>query len=80
MKAIQIKFLPATNFKGARMKAVDEGGNRIIIPFQYELSSDEMRCRLVAEELIFKLKWKVSINGFGQLPNGDLSTTWGEAA
>lgn len=75
MKAIQVKFLPATNFKGARMKAWAEGGNSIILPFQYEISNDELRAELMATELLTKMKWNVKITGRGALPNGDWAIT-----
>lgn len=76
MKAIQIRFLPATDFKGARMKAWAEGGNSIIVPFQYEISSNEYRAHLTATELLIKLKWdNVEISGIGMLPNGDYAAT-----
>ncbi len=72
MKAIQIRYLPATNFKGARMKAWTEGGNSIVIPYSYEISSDELRAKLMAEELKTQLNWcKLKIIGVGSLPNGD---------
>lgn len=72
MKAIQIRFLPATNFKGARMKAFIDGGYSKTIPFQYELSDDELRARLVAEALMDEMEWHdIKIAGMGQLPNGD---------
>jgi hypothetical protein len=75
MKAIQIRFLPATNFKGARMKAWTEGNNSITLPFLYELSTDELRATLMAEELIIKMNWNVKITGIGQLPNNDWVAT-----
>lgn len=76
MKAIQIRFLPATNFKGARMKAWIDAGNNITLPFQYEISSYELRAELTAQELMLKMKWdNVLISGIGQLPNGDYVAT-----
>ena len=75
MKAIQIRFLPATDFRGARMKAWTEGGNSITLPFQYELSYDQLRALYMAQELINKMKWNVRISGSGQLPNGDWVVT-----
>lgn len=76
MKAIQIRFLPATNFKGARMKAWTEGNNSITLPFQYELSSDELRVIFMAKELINKMKWdSIEISGIGQISNGDYVVT-----
>jgi len=75
MKAIQIKFLPATNFMGARMKAWAEGGNSVTVPYQYELSDDTLRAQEVAQELIGRMGWNVEIGGMGQLPNGDWVAT-----
>lgn len=75
MKAIQIKFLSPTNFKVARMKAFTEGGNSVTVPYQYELSNDELRAIYVAEALINKMNWNVEISGIGQLPNGDYVAT-----
>jgi hypothetical protein len=79
MKAIQIKYLPATNFKGSRMKAWTEGGNSITVPFQYEISDDLARAQDVAQELINKMGWDAhsKITGMGTLPNGDWVATLG---
>lgn len=71
MKAIQVRFLPATNFKGARLKAFTEGGNSHVIPFLYEVSSDVGRATVAAVELISKMGWQVEITGHGVLPCGD---------
>ena len=78
MKAIQIRYLAATNFKGARMKAWTEGGNSVVVAFQYEISNDEARAQDVAQELIHTLGWNVKITGIGCLPNGDYVATLGE--
>lgn len=75
MKAIQVKFLAATNFKGARVKAWTEGGNQIILPYQYEVSRFADQAQDVAQALIYKMGWEVKISGIGQLPNGDLAIT-----
>ena len=76
MKAIQVKFLPATNFKGARMKAWVSSANQVTVPFQYEISDDETRAQDVAQELIYRLNWvNVEISGIGQLPNGNYAVT-----
>lgn len=75
MKAIQVRFLPATDFKGARIKAFVEGGGSVTVPYQYELSEDEGRVSEVAQELIYKMQWNVEISGIGQLPNGDYAIT-----
>lgn len=75
MKAIQIRFISATNHKGARMKAWTEGGNSVTVPFQYEISNDEARAQEVAQELICRMQWNVKITGMGVLPNGDYCAT-----
>lgn len=79
MKAIQIRILPATNFLDARIKAWTEGNNSITIPFQYELSSDELRAKLAATELMIKMDWDKTckITGVGRLPKGDMVVTIG---
>lgn len=46
MQAIQTKYLPATNFRGSRIKAVCERGS-ITIPYPYELSGDEVHRKAV---------------------------------
>lgn len=71
MKAIQVRYLPATNFKGTRMKAFVEGGHSVTVPYQYEISSDEARAHDVAIELINRLGWNVEITGAGMIANGD---------
>ena len=77
MKAIQIRFLAATNFKGARMKAWADRHLSITLPFQYELSCDDERARLMATELMIKLDWDKhsKISWIGALPNGDWCAT-----
>lgn len=71
MKAIQVRYLPPTDFKGTRMKAFVEGGESVTVPFQYEISSDEARAHDVAIELINRLGWNVKITGSGMIANGD---------
>lgn len=78
MKAIQIKYLPPTNFKAARMKAWTEGGNNVTVPFQHEISCDNARAEDVAQELIYRMGWNVMIAGIGTLPNGDWVAVLGE--
>jgi hypothetical protein len=41
MQAIQTKYLPATNYRGSRIKASCERGS-ITIPYPHELSGDEV--------------------------------------
>lgn len=70
MKAIQIKWLPQTNFLPARVKAFTEGGNKITVQFQYELCSESNAIR-AANALIDKMDWDVVLGAIGVLPNGD---------
>lgn len=75
MKAIQVKFLGATNSLGPRLKAFTEGGHSITAPYRYELSDDMGRAQDVAEELMYRLWDNVEISGGGVLPNGDYAFT-----
>ena len=68
MKAIQTKYLGPTNYKGARIKASDEDGNSITIPYPYELSGETVH-RKGAEALKDKMDWKGELIG-GSLKNG----------
>lgn len=77
MKAIQVKYLGATDFKGSRLKAFVEGGHSVTVPFQYEISSDEARAHDVALELINRLGWDLEITGSGMIANGDYVFTLG---
>lgn len=76
MKAIQTKYLPATNFKPSRIKAWIEGGASVTVC--YNSYNDERDAhRAAAEKLHAKLEWeRVSgaFNGYwvsGGLPNGN---------
>jgi len=55
-QAIETKFLPATNTKGARVKATAWAGS-ITLPYDYALNTDDMH-RAAAEALAVKLNWK----------------------
>jgi len=41
MQSIQTKYLPATNTRGSRIKAICERGS-VTIPYPHELSGDEV--------------------------------------
>lgn len=69
MKAIQTKYLPATNCRGSRIKAWTEGGNQITIGYPHELSGQAVHEK-AAKELRVKMNWPTDIIG-GGLPNGD---------
>ena len=64
MKAIEVKYLPATNVRGSRIKAYDLDGNQVTISYPHELSGDDVY-RAAAEELCKKMNWKGSIEGGG---------------
>lgn len=70
MRAIQVKYLGATDHRGSRWKATVWGGFRTTVPYDY--SKNEIgNARAAAEALISdnKLDWKIGSEGM--LPNGD---------
>lgn len=73
MKAIQIKYLSATDTKGARLKAWTEAG-ALTVSREYSLNADEQALQL-AEQYIQVQDWGCSVGGFGSLPNGDYVAT-----
>ena len=76
MKAIQVKYLGATNHKCSRWKAFAEGGLQLTIPYDHALNTED-NAKKAAEGLIAKMKWKFHITGSGGLPNGDCVFTLG---
>ena len=56
MKAIFTKYHGATNFKGSRISASDEDGNRTYISYPYELSGEAVH-RKAADALCAKMGW-----------------------
>jgi hypothetical protein len=68
MKAIVTKYHSPTNFKGARITASDEDGNRISISYPYELSGEAVH-RKAAEALKDKMNWTGDLVS-GSLKNG----------
>lgn len=72
MKAIQIKYMPATATQPARLKAWTEAGNIVHkIDGRLEISDEAI---LLAERYVKKFNWG-KICGFGSLPNGDWVAT-----
>jgi len=64
MKAIITKYHGPTNFKGSRISASDEDGNRITIPYPSELDwRDGEPHRAAAQSLCEKMNWKGSLVG-----------------
>jgi hypothetical protein len=68
MKAIKTKYKGPTNTRGSRIIASDEDGNRITIPYPYELSGEDVH-RKAAEALCTKMGWRGQLVG-GSLKNG----------
>lgn len=56
MKAIVTKYHGPTNTRGSRITASDEDGNRVSIPYPYELSGEDVH-RKAAEALCEKMNW-----------------------
>lgn len=56
MKAIKTKFVPATNYRGSRVSASDENGNRIIISWDHRLDALDNH-RSAAQMLCNKMNW-----------------------
>lgn len=72
MKAIQTRYLPATNFKGSRVTATAEGGDKPWrVTVSYDGDHDEAHKR-AAEALCAKMGWTGDLIG-GGLPNGDMA-------
>jgi hypothetical protein len=69
MKAIVTKYHGPTNYKGARIIASDEDGNRISISYPYELSGEAVH-RKAAEALKTKMGWT------GKLVSGSLKNSY----
>lgn len=68
MKAIVTKYHGPTNFKGSRITASDEDGNRTTISYPHELSGEAVH-RKAAEALCEKMGWGRTLIG-GSLKNG----------
>lgn len=68
MQAIKTKYLPATNYKGSRIKAEYYDGS-IVISYDYSMSIVDLH-RLAATKLIAKLGWGMPILHTGELKDG----------
>lgn len=69
MKAIQVKYLPATNTKGSRWKAMAEGVKPVTVPYSY--SDRDGGAYYAAWCLCERYKWNGDTLTVGSLPNGD---------
>jgi len=72
MKAIQIKYLAATDTKGTRLKAFTDAGS-ITESRDYALNDDDQARKLAARYALEKFNCETL--GFGTLPNGDYVAT-----
>jgi hypothetical protein len=69
MQAIVVKYLPATNTKGTRLKATCKSGS-VTVGYPYGLGGSE-GLRFAADALCAKLHWNRQYLVQGTLPNGD---------
>jgi hypothetical protein len=74
MKAIQIKYLGATNSKPSRLKAWTEAGT-IVESLDYSINL-WTQARNIADRYATERQWP-QVSGFGVLPNGDYVATMG---
>jgi hypothetical protein len=72
MKAIKTKYKGPTNYRGSRIIASDEDGNRITISYPYELSGEAVH-RKAAEALCEKMGWGRDLIA-GSIKNGYVFT------
>jgi hypothetical protein len=68
MKAIKTTILAPTDRLGTRIKATDEDGNAVILPYRHELRDDENHAR-AATALCEKIGWDGELCG-GSLKHG----------
>lgn len=70
MQSIQIKYLPATDTKGARLKATCEGGS-LIESRNYSLEVKDQALNLAFKLANQKLDWKVKTFSQGHFKGCD---------
>lgn len=75
MKAIQIKYLAATNTKGTRLKAMAEGCKPLVVSRDYAANYDTQAENLATDYILLQGWHNVEVAGFGMLPNGDYVAT-----
>lgn len=69
MKAIQVKYLGATNTRGSRWKAMAEGVKSVTKAYNYRVDAEENAFQC-ATDLMEKYGWDGQLVS-GRLPNGD---------
>lgn len=67
MKAIYIKYLPATGYKSLRIKADTRDGNSITMARSTEDINDKQDAERVAYALMDKMGWKGELIGNGDV-------------
>lgn len=78
MKAIQVRYISATDTKPARLKAWTDAGS-LIEDVDCNMDDIELQAMLLAEAYLKKMGWRSSINGFGTLQNEDWVATLKES-
>lgn len=66
MKAIYIKYLPATTHRGTRVKATDNDGNSVTASRNYALNLADQGAE-VALALCVQMEWKPDLIGNGDV-------------
>lgn len=69
MKAIETKFIPATNVKGSRVKATEPDGKSVTLSWEHGLNSMQNH-QAAAVALCRKMKWG------GTLATGELKSSY----
>ena len=64
MKAIRVKYLAPTNYRGSRLKASDDCGNSVTLGYDYGLD-DYTRALQCAQALCIKMNWPTALIGGG---------------
>lgn len=77
MKAIQVRYLSATNTRGARYKAFTDAGS-MTVGFDYALDHED-NALVLARAYCKKYGWSEP-TGIGSIPNGDYVVTLGGIA
>ena len=73
MKAILIKYLSATNTRGAKYKATTDAGSLLVSPDHCCEANDMVK--RIANKYIEHFNWDCVVSGVGGLPNGDYVAT-----
>lgn len=68
MKAISVKYQPATNFRPSRLTASDLDGNNITVPYDDSTTSVMDAYAIAAMALCKKMGWTGTLAG-GELKN-----------